>query len=182
MRRTGPDSMTVPPNGEPEDQQPKWRKDFPIDIPQDEYVSRRDFTKYMVLISFAFVVGQCWILVKNALQRRNNSQEFAKEIARVDELAIGQVRVFEYPAKHDPCVLIRASETEFLAYSQKCTHLSCPVIPDPANSVFRCPCHEGMFEMKTGTPLAGPPRRPLPAIRLKIEGNKIYAVGEASPA
>src|SRR5205823_4088402 len=43
------ESITVPPDGKPDDQQPAWRRDFPIDWPQDHYVSRRDFTKFMVL-------------------------------------------------------------------------------------------------------------------------------------
>ena len=37
---------------------PKWRRDFPIDSPQDQYVARRDFMKFMVLTSLAFAVGQ----------------------------------------------------------------------------------------------------------------------------
>ena len=45
------------PDGRPSDEQPKWRKDFPIDTAQDNYVARRDFTKFMVLISGSFVAA-----------------------------------------------------------------------------------------------------------------------------
>src|SRR5579875_3286117 len=31
---------------------PAWRQDFPIDWPQDHYVARRDFTKFLVLTAF----------------------------------------------------------------------------------------------------------------------------------
>ena len=52
------------------DEQPQWRKDFPIETGEDEYVSRRDFTKYLLLVSLAFVIGQFWIIVLNWNRRR----------------------------------------------------------------------------------------------------------------
>jgi Rieske Fe-S protein len=42
---------------------------------------------------------------------------------------------------------------------------------------FHCPCHRGFFDMHTGQPLAGPPRRPLPRIVLKVQDGVIYAAG-----
>jgi Rieske Fe-S protein len=180
MKLKDQETISIPPDGKPQDSQPKWRQDFPIDIPQDQYVSRRDFTKFMVLISFAFVVGQFWILLQNFFRSALGKPPM-KEISRMDEMKIGEIQLFEYPEKHNPCVLVRTGEQEYVAFSQKCTHLSCPVIPDVSRDQFRCPCHEGFFEMRTGTPLAGPPRRPLPKIRLQINGNKIYAVGLEAP-
>ncbi len=55
------EQRTVAPDGRPESEQPDWRRDFPIDVPEDDYVARRDFTKFMGLTSLAFVVGQFWI-------------------------------------------------------------------------------------------------------------------------
>ena len=43
-------SSQPPDSGEPA-AQPAWRQDFPIDWPQDNEVARRDFVKFMVLIS-----------------------------------------------------------------------------------------------------------------------------------
>ena len=65
-----PRTMTIPPDGRLDAEQPRWRDDFPIDLPQDEYVARRDFTKFMVLTSFAFAVGQLWIVAENFFRRR----------------------------------------------------------------------------------------------------------------
>jgi Rieske Fe-S protein len=64
-----------------------------------------------------------------------------------------------------------------LAYGSECTHLQCPVLPDIDNNQFRCPCHAGFFDMRTGRPLAGPPRRPLIRITLKTENSIVYAHG-----
>lgn len=177
MKLKNQETISTPPDGKPHEMQPRWRQDFPIDIPEDQYVSRRDFTKFMVLISFAFVVGQFWIVLQNFFRRAMGKPPM-KEIARLDEMKIGESRLFEYPEEHNPCIMIRTGQQEFVAFSQKCTHLSCPVIPDVSRGQFRCPCHEGFFEMRTGTPLAGPPRRPLPKIRLQVNGTKIYAVGQ----
>ncbi|HEX7294247.1 MAG TPA: hypothetical protein VF251_00760, partial [Pyrinomonadaceae bacterium] len=63
MIRREREELTIPPNGRSLDEQPKWRQDFPIDWPQAHYLSRRDFTKFMVLISLAFTAGQFWIVL-----------------------------------------------------------------------------------------------------------------------
>jgi len=176
-----PEQVTIPPDGLPLEQQPQWRQDFPIDWPQDHYVARRDFTKFLVLTSLAFVVGQLWIIGQNWRRRRKGELEI-KRLASLKELAVGQVVVFHYPKDDDNCILIRTSEGDahsagLLAYSQKCTHLTCAVIPDVKKGVIRCPCHEGYFDLNTGVVLAGPPPRPLPRILLEIRGDDVYATG-----
>ena len=170
------EQITIAPDFAPADAQPAWRQDFPVDWPQDQYVERRDFMKFMVLTSAAFAVGQLWIAAQNWWRRQNGSYEI-RRIASVDDVAVGGTIVFTYPAEHDPCLLVRTSDTEFVAFSQKCTHLSCAVIPRPEEGIFFCPCHEGRFDLRSGAPTAGPPRRPLPRILLDIRGRTIYAVG-----
>jgi Rieske Fe-S protein len=168
------EELTVPPDGGPMEAQPKWRQDFPIDWPQDHYLSRRDFTKFMVLISLAFTAGQFWIVVQNYLRKRRGELPL-KQIATVDQIPVGGAVTFSYPEAHDTCVVVRTDEKAFVAYSQKCTHLSCAVVPQPDKGRFHCPCHEGAFDLATGAPIAGPPRRPLPKINLEIRGGTIYA-------
>ena len=48
-----PEQVTMPPDFRPLELQPAWRQDFPIDWPQDQYVARRDFMKFLVLTSLA---------------------------------------------------------------------------------------------------------------------------------
>lgn len=171
-----PEQVTRPPDGRPMDTQPAWRTDFPIDWPQDAYIERRDFMKFMVLTSAAFVVGQFWIAGQNWWRRRQGQLEFVR-IASLDEIAIGSVLTFGYPTDHDPCILVRPAERVLLAYNQKCTHLSCAVIPRIDEGIIRCPCHEGVFELTSGRPIAGPPRRPLTRILLRVQAREIYATG-----
>ena len=74
-------------------------------------------------------------------------------------------------------MLTRVAADRFVAYGQKCTHLSCPVIPKPEQNCLRCPCHEGVFDLATGQPLSGPPRRPLPRLKLEVRDAGVFAVG-----
>jgi Rieske Fe-S protein len=173
--RADPDDITIAPDGRPKDQQPPWRRDFSIDWPEDNYVARRDFTKFLVLISGAFVAGQGWIAAQT-LVRHRRPPPARKRIASLADLAPGTAIMFAFPHDHDPCLLIRMPDGELVAYSQKCTHLSCAVVPEIAAGVLHCPCHEGYFDLRTGRNIAGPPPRPLPTIELVIEGDDVYAV------
>lgn len=173
--RDDPEDITVAPDGRPRHEQPQWRQDFAIDWSADQLVARRDFGKFLVLTSGAFVAGQAWVAVQS-LVRRNRAAPGKKRIARMADVPPGTALVFTYPEAHDPCLLIRLPHGELVAYSQKCTHLSCAVVPEIDQGVLRCPCHEGFFDLATGRNLAGPPPRPLPLIELVVEGDEIFAV------
>ena len=176
MTRPDVDKRVATPDGAPPEAQPKWRRDFPIDLPEDQYVARRDFTNFMVLTSLAFAVGQVTIGFRNWARRRKGEPPI-KEIGRLDDLAVGQSLVFQYPGEHDSCVLTRTGEETLRAYAQECTHLACAVVPEPERGVLLCPCHHGYFDLATGRPIAGPPRRPLPLIRLDVRHGIVYATG-----
>jgi|RhiMetdeSRZDD1v2_1073273.scaffolds.fasta_scaffold191831_3 Rieske Fe-S protein len=169
------EQITIAPDFAPVDVQPAWRQDFPIDWPQDLYVERRDFMKFMVLTSAAFTLGQLWIAAQNWYRKRSG-QPGIQRIASADDLAVGAALGFTYPNEHERCLLVRLTDTEFVAFGQECTHLSCAVVPRPAQGSFYCPCHEGRFDIRTGVPTAGPPRRPLTRIVLEMRGREIYAV------
>jgi Rieske Fe-S protein len=100
-----------------------------------------------------------------------------KRIGSLAEVPVGGVLMFTYPGEQDACILIRPERDIMFAYSQECTHLACAVIPRLDKSVIHCPCHEGYFDLRSGRPVAGPPRRPLPRIQLDVRGDNIYAAG-----
>jgi len=62
----------------------------------------------------------------------------------------------------------------FTVFNGRCTHLGCNYALDPEHRVFRCPCHTGYFEIKTGTVLGGPPPRPLDEFVTKIENGNLF--------
>ena len=170
------DRQTVAPDGRPLAEQPKWRRDFPIDWAQDDYVSRRELVKFIVLTSAALTVGQFWIVLKSTFTRQP-ARLAGERIATVDELAIGGAKTFTYPEGSTPRLLVRTGTTAFVAYDQQCTHLLCPVVPAVERGRLHCPCHNGWFDLQTGRPLAGPPQRPLPRVLLEVRDGIVYATG-----
>jgi Rieske Fe-S protein len=170
------DRGTVPPDGRPLSDQPKWRRDFPIDSGQDEYVSRRELVKFIVLTSAALVVGQFWIVYESVFNRQP-APSVGEPIVRVDELAIGAAKTFTYPKGSTPRLLVRTGATAFVAYDQLCTHLLCPVVPAVDVGRLHCPCHNGWFDLETGRPVAGPPQRALPRVLLEVRDGTVYATG-----
>jgi Rieske Fe-S protein len=173
--RRDDDEITVAPDLRPMAEQPQWRKDFAIDLPQHQFVARRAFAKFLVLTSGAFTVGQGWIAAKHLLRKKRLLPPRTK-VAKLGELAPGTAVMFAFPEEHDPCLLIRTEDGALVAYSQRCTHLACAVVPRIAEGVLHCPCHEGYFDLKTGRNIAGPPPRPLSKIELEVDGDDVYAV------
>src|SRR5215472_14537308 len=115
------------PDGRPLSVQPRWRQDFPTDVPEDDILARREFTKFLVLTSGAFVAGQCWIGVMSLW--RGDARWPEQRIAAERKVPPGGVVDFRYPAGDNPCLLIRLRDGRFVAYGQEGTHLSCAVIP-----------------------------------------------------
>src|SRR5690348_11675626 len=133
---------TLAPDGRPQAECQAWRRDFPIDWPQDHYVARRDFTRFLGLTSLAFAVGQLWIGLQSWWHdRRGGAALPRRRIAALDEVPVGGAVVFRYPGENDPCLLVRPDAATLRAYSQKCTHLSCAVVPRAAERRLHCPCH-----------------------------------------
>ncbi len=172
---TNQDIYSTTPDGRSAEEQPRWRQDFPIDLPQYNYISRRDFVKFLMLVSGAFTSGQFFLLFQSLQDSSEALPVF--EIASVADIPIGGTHVFEYPEGSPSRILVRLSEENFVAYEQQCTHLLCPVIPEPENNVIHCPCHEGYFDLQSGRPIAGPPERPLARVLLEIRDGKIFATG-----
>ena len=155
---------------------PVWSEEFSVHAAEDAYVQRRQFTKFLVLTSLGMAAGNAWIWVK-ALGDEPRAEWPQTVVGRVSEIAPGTVRFFAYPAETDPCILVRRTNGEFTAFSQKCTHLSCAVYYAAERDRLECPCHEGYFSAANGRVLQGPPPRPLPQVILEQRGDELVAVG-----
>lgn len=155
---------------------PLWKDEFSVHTADERYVTRRQFTKFLVLTSVAMFVGQLWIMMKAWFARKLPAAA-PVAIARKGELQVGGVKLFTYPTPDDHCIMVRTAPETYVAYSQKCTHLSCAVYYSPDSKQLECPCHRGFFAVDDGRVLAGPPRRPLPRIELEMRGEDVVAVG-----
>jgi len=116
-------------------------------------------------------------------------------------------RYFEYAYNGSPlqAVVFRLSnpvtgglsinDAHFLALSRICTHHGCVVnyVDNPElgsiaynyrtdHPFMGCPCHFGAFEpLQGGKAVYGPPRFPLPRLRLEEENGVLYATGYETP-
>jgi nitrite reductase/ring-hydroxylating ferredoxin subunit len=161
---------------------PKWREDFPFESEGDEFISRRDFIRFLGLVSAGLAVGNGYLLAKS-LTVEEVVDHPRKLIVSAEEMEPGSWRTFNYPDEDTAAVLVRQRNGEFVAFHQKCPHLACPVVYERDNEefgeCFTCHCHNGRFDCESGRGVAGPPRelRPLRRIALQVEADGIYAVG-----
>ncbi len=160
----------------PDPSRPLWKDEFSVHAGDERYVTRRQFSKFLVLTSLAMVVGQVWIVVKSWFAGKPAAAS-QLAVARRGEIAVGEVKLFTYPTPEDHCILVRTAPESYVAYSQKCTHLSCAVYYSRESNQLECPCHNGFFAVEDGRVLAGPPRRPLPRIELEARGDELVAIG-----
>jgi Rieske Fe-S protein len=154
----------------------KLRDDFPVDWEEDHYVTRREFFKFLTLASGGLALGS-GVMAGFAAFSRDERQMQRLLVAKASELPVGSSRTFRYPRDHDLCILVHHEEGRYVAYSQRCTHLSCPVNYEHDKQRLFCPCHNGAFAVSDGHVTQGPPPRPLPRIVLERDGDDIYAVG-----
>jgi nitrite reductase/ring-hydroxylating ferredoxin subunit len=155
---------------------PRWWTSFPYHWDSDELVGRRALLRLTVVASGALFAATAGIAALSKL--RPVGQVSRQFVARVSDVPPGGVKYFAYPGSDDQAVLLRLNEETFVAYSQRCTHLSCAVYFDDQRRKLVCPCHDGVFDPQTGAPVAGPPQRPLSSITLQQDGDSLYALAE----
>jgi Rieske Fe-S protein len=64
----------------------------------------------------------------------------------------------------------------FKAYNGHCTHLGCGFLLSPDKKTFACPCHRGLFDIKSGAVLAGPPPRALDELKVEVRDAAVYVL------
>lgn len=158
---------------------PKWAEDFPVEASDDTTVSRRDFVRYLFLVSSGIFTGTLAVVAGGIFAKRRGAGRVEEpfKIADAGAVPVGGSRVFSLPDQRGPAIMVRLSESRYVAYSQKCTHLQCPVLWRPDENKLVCPCHKGAFEVETGRVLYGPPERPLPEVRLAVRDDGVYYAG-----
>lgn len=154
---------------------PRHEEDFPIEWELDHYVTRREFAKFLTLGSGLLAAANVLMAIAGRLWRP--ATPGAARIGRSADVPPGGSMLFRYPTPEDPCIVLRERTGELRAYSQVCTHLSCAVVHRPDRDELFCPCHHGSFTTTEGRPIAGPPTRRLPRIRLEERAGEIFAVG-----
>jgi Rieske Fe-S protein len=151
-----------------------WRADFPVVRDEDNYVTRREFTKFLGLTSFAFLAGTFAAVLRKWVKNVWPAAHPAVPVAKTDEIPVGGYKLFRHPTQDDPCILLRLEDAKFVAYNQRCTHLSCPVYFNASERQLVCPCHNGFFSAEDGRVLAGPPKRPLEQLSVAVDSASVW--------
>ena len=152
-----------------------WRDEFSVFLERERFVGRRQLIKFLTLTSLGMFAGNIWILIRSWLRR---DQIYPRqEIAFADDIPVGGVKPFHYPTLREQCLLVRTGEDEYVAYSQKCTHLSCAVYYSREDNQLICPCHNGRFSVRDGAVIQGPPTRALPHVVIERNGHELIAIG-----
>ncbi|MBI4662709.1 MAG: Rieske (2Fe-2S) protein [Verrucomicrobia bacterium] len=133
--------------------------------------SRREFAKFL---GCAVMAGAGVAAARPLLPVTLAKSLAPVAIAQASEIPVGGYKLFRYPTKDDPCILVRLEADRFAAYSQRCTHLMCPIHFQAEKRQFYCPCHEGFFNAEDGSVLAGPPRRPLPRYAVELREGQVW--------
>jgi len=156
-----------------------YQAEFPYEGDQEAQVTRREFCNFLFLTSSALFAGSAGFAGKLAYNATLEESFPPMMIENAATLAPGTALNFRYPDENDTAILIRAADGQYYAFEQKCTHLTCPVYYSKSNDRLECPCHEGGFDVHTGSVLYGPPPRPLDQIKLEIRnGTEVWAVAK----
>lgn len=115
---------------------------------------------------------------------RHGDTDSAPEPKRVTgRLAPGESIAFRFPGEDDRAVAVRLTDGSLVGYSAVCTHLACGVLwrkDRGSEGELYCPCHEGIFDARTGEVTAGPPPRGLPKVLLVEQSDgSVWAVATA---
>ncbi|MFE5539274.1 ubiquinol-cytochrome c reductase iron-sulfur subunit [Streptomyces sp. NPDC056492] len=151
-------------------------------ISADSLTTRRDYLRIVATVSGGLAVGGVGV-ASGILHRHGDSESLPRPKKVADQLAPGESVAFRFPGDEDRALAVRLSDGSLVGYSAVCTHLACAVLwreDRGADGELYCPCHEGVFDARTGEVTAGPPPRPLPRIFLteEIDGS-VWAVATA---
>ncbi|MFF8913941.1 Rieske (2Fe-2S) protein [Streptomyces sp. NPDC015032] len=151
-------------------------------IAADSLTTRRDYLRIVTTVSGGLAVGGLGVaggILPRHGEPADGKTPGPKKIAA--QLLPGESTAFRYPDEEDRAVAVRLDDGTLVGYSAICTHLACAVLwrkDRGSEGELYCPCHEGVFDARTGEVTAGPPPRALPKVVLTEQTDgSIWAVG-----
>ena len=98
----------------------------------------------------------------------------ASPIKIIEDSALAVGKVHNFTSKSGSPAVLFKSKTGVYAYSAVCTHEGCTVQYNSASKNLQCACHGAVFDPgKDGTVVTGPTNKPLPKIKVAVEGTWI---------
>jgi len=136
-------------------------------------VDRRGFIRISSIAGLTVVaVGLGRLFPKSAAATVSATPQ---NIIEDSSLSIGET--FNFTSKSGSPAVLFKSKTGVYAYSAVCTHEGCTVQYNSASKNLQCACHGAVFDPgKDGTVVTGPTNKPLPKIKVAVEGAWIVEV------
>lgn len=138
--------------------------------------SRRTFVKAGVGLAGAFYTAAIGYPIYRYLAtpaQRAAAMAAVTEVALPggDELPAGSAMMFKFGFR--PTMLIHHADDTWVCFDAVCTHLGCTVRFDVENGRIHCACHGGVYDMKTGANVAGPPPKPLRVYNVEVGDGEV---------
>ncbi len=139
-------------------------------------MTRRHFLVYGLGLTGVFAAaGLLAPIIRYAFPRARTEAAARVRVASARQLTpLSSAVDFEY--QDTPCTLLQLQDGTYAGVSRVCTHLGCIITWESDNTRFFCPCHAGIFS-PTGQVLGGPPPRPLPTLKIAVQGEDIWVEG-----
>ena len=139
-------------------------------------VSRRVFFKrstgFIGIVSLASTAGQVGCIPSTApamkAELANDRIVFDTAIPELAKIGDG-VKIENIDLEY-PILLIKNSDSSFVALSTECMHLGCQVRMQ--RTVLRCPCHGSVYDLE-GKVLNGPTEQPLRSFPMRMNGSRV---------
>lgn len=92
-------------------------------------------------------------------------------IGKVDELAVNQMKLVRAGDKR---IVLARTEQGYVAFEDRCTHRGASLTDGALIcGTVQCPWHGSQFDVRTGTPKAGPAMQRIETYRVEQEGEQI---------
>jgi len=101
-----------------------------------------------------------------------NPQTYVAKVITIDTEVGEAGKTTVYVRKRDPSRDSDKLHQPYVAISNRCMHLGCPVRYVQASERFICPCHGGVYQFD-GKVSGGPPVRPLDRFETRVRSGRV---------
>jgi nitrite reductase/ring-hydroxylating ferredoxin subunit len=93
-------------------------------------------------------------------------------VGTVEEHGEGEIRAYEVGGR---MIAVASTEEGWFAVDDECTHRQCALSDgDAEGTTLTCGCHLGMYDLRTGEVLGGPPPRPIRSYPVRVADGRIH--------
>jgi 3-phenylpropionate/trans-cinnamate dioxygenase ferredoxin subunit len=94
-----------------------------------------------------------------------------EKVVSVKDLEPGRMMGVEVRDKE---IAVANADGKYYAIGNRCTHMGCMLSDGTLKGEnIVCPCHGSTFDLKTGSVVKGPAKKPEPAYETKIESEQV---------